>query len=749
MLFGPIRAFDESASLHRHLAYSFTVFRNASPAEKGIGVFVATCASLGALPLESIFEHRRCTASHADLYPGFCVVERSSSLLSLECSELDQFVVRHVFKDAAGPSLPTLAGLPRPPLPKKDVQRDATETVEAPARRARQLAPGEQQSSMDMQSEHRAWFDTSRAGPRTEKPMDVIDELVSNAMKQTPSQLADLQTTDPVCTAIRSWMVNGVPDKVEPSLRALRKNFKPSLFREHDGLLCFVDLQGDSSSDGRVGLRCVLPESIQDDFVRACHEDWGHPGIKRTLGIIRLRAWWPTIKAGVCRVLANCPTCLFNKEIAHRGAQHIPDNGAHPWHSIQIDVVDLHKARSGKSKAVVFYDRFTKDIESFATDEHCSTDTILNFLFFEVVTRHGWPKVIYTDRGSNLISATARKWYEKMGIELRPADAHMHTAVAGCERFNATLREIARAAHFDHGFEWDLILPVAVHWYKQLVHSSTGCSPFYLNHGREAVAPWDIKNGPRDASVSVDEYVKSSFAALHLAWQCTRLALDKFENEQRKAHNSKYQTNVAFKKGDRVLIRQAGRKSKMHMPYVGPFKIEEVLERDRYRVSGRRNAKRDHHEFHISRLKLWPSGADDEEVYLSEDYFDVDKVVASKVVNNQTLYRVRWVGYGAADDSWIPFSDMNAACARAALDFIQAQDEPEQPKEIEPPATSADSPATVEVAVPPPAHPPPLADENNQGEKQLNARELRLAMRRQRMGAAPAPAPSRALKELS
>ena len=83
-----------------------------------------------------------------------------------------------------------------------------------------------------------------------------------------------------------------------------------------------------------------------------------------------------------------------------------------------------------------------------------------------------------------------------MGIELRPADAHMHTAVAGCERFNKTLRQIARATHFDHGYEWDLILPLAVFWYKQLIHVATGHSPFYLDHGREAVTPWDIQNGP-------------------------------------------------------------------------------------------------------------------------------------------------------------------------------------------------------------------------------------------------------------
>ena len=93
------------------------------------------------------------------------------------------------------------------------------------------------------------------------------------------------------------------------------------------------------------------------------------------------------------------------------------------------------------------------------------------------------------------------------------------------------------------------------------------------------------------------------------------------EAKQQSKHNKRYQTNVKFTVNQRVLIRQAGRKSKMHMPYVGPFKIEAVLGRDRYRVRGRRNAKRDHHEFHVSRLKLWPEDADDEKVYLDDLYF--------------------------------------------------------------------------------------------------------------------------------
>jgi hypothetical protein len=150
-----------------------------------------------------------------------------------------------------------------------------------------------------------------------------------------------------------------------------------------------------------------------------------------------------------------------------------------------------------------------------------------------------------------------------------------------------------------------------------------------MDHGRDAVNPWDIDKGPLpfDTNGQLSDHLRQHFASLHLAWQLMREEVDTKEAKQRAKHNKRYQTNVTFTVNQRVLIRQAGRKSKMHMPYVGPFKIEAVLGRDRYRVRGRRNAKRDHHEFHVSRLKLWPESADDEKVYLDDLYFDVDRIV--------------------------------------------------------------------------------------------------------------------------
>ena len=216
----------------------------------------------------------------------------------------------------------------------------------------------------------------------------------------------------------------------------------------------------------------------------------------------------------------------------------------------------------------------------------------------------------------------------------------------------------------------------------------------------------------------------------------TEAAVAAQEQTQRRNHDARYRTNVTFSVNDRVLIRQAGRKSKMDMPYVGPYRIEAVLERDRYRVVGRRNARRDHHEFHVSRLKLWPAGADEEDVYLSEDYYDVDSVVGHKVEQGKTLYRVRWAGYGAADDSWLAMDAMNGACARAALDYIRSLPTAEgNPPRTSPAQVAADEPGGSSAPSAPLATAPPVgAAPATAAERQQMARDERLAARQRRMG---------------
>jgi hypothetical protein len=79
----------------------------------------------------------------------------------------------------------------------------------------------------------------------------------------------------------------------------------------------------------------------------------------------------------------------------------------------------------------------------------------------------------------------------------------MHTGVGLTERFNATLREMARAAYFDSKRQWDLYLPYIVMFYNATVQESTGFSPYFIEHGREPSLPWHLVGGEQQVAVAV------------------------------------------------------------------------------------------------------------------------------------------------------------------------------------------------------------------------------------------------------
>ena len=731
MLFGPVRSYSQTIG-----AYQSLQLRGVLREGNGrcvVGVYECNLSPDIHAMLPDVFAQRKLTPTMAALYPGFTFMDASLEGLS----KLDALAVSHILKlgTPEGPSVAGFDVVDVPPLPPSKQQGDASRAAQRAKRRTH--LPGVQPSGLDVQDDIVAEYPGGSRVPRARNVTELFRNLIPADSIPDPVELQQLQEGDGICAFLRSVLEAESGGENRPPVPKELKQFARSVadlrFVIVEGVLHMVDDYGGDASDAAPHLRVVLPEALQQNFVKACHDGLGHPGVKRTLRAVRARVWWPGVRSSVKEFVGRCPTCLFNKITPHKGEQLIPDNGSHPWHSVQMDIVHLHKSRSGMEKALVFYDRFTRDVEAFAVRGDVNTDVVLSAILFEIYPRHGAFKVLYTDRGSNLISDEARQFYKQFGIDLRAADAEMHTAVAGAERFNATLREMARAVHFDHGFEWDLVLPLLVFWYKQLAQTSSGYSPFFLNHGRDAaVLPWDLKHGPRAGATANNASVRARFATMHLAWQCAQAEITRLEDERRAQHAKRYQTNVKFAVNDRVLIRQAGRASKMDMPFVGPFRVVETLERDRYRLVGRQGAKHLHHEFHLSRLKLWPAGADEEDVYLDESYFDVEKIVGHRRVEGVLEFQIRWQGYSAADDTFLAFSDMNAALGREAYEYMKENDLHHD---------TGTAPAPQEVGPEPQQDLlPPLAEDPAAGraEAQADARKQRLAARQVRMGNAPA-----------
>ena len=282
---------------------------------------------------------------------------------------------------------------------------------------------------------------------------------------------------------------------------------------------------------GRECLWFVVPRVLRDLLLEAAHDSMLHLGGKRTLDALRASGmWWPRQSESVKEFCRRCVTCAFNKVGPRHGAMHIPPNGNKPWQIVSVDVVFLEETSSGNSEAVIFSCRFCRSVRAFAVPRTLDSKHFLNIVARALIPDVGVPLMMISDWGSNLISALCMAFYEEYGgTDPRLADANMHTAVGVNERFNHTLREMARAAYFDHKCEWDIFLPLLVLFYRATKQESLGCSPFFLECGREPVLPWHPRDG-RDKEVSsLDEYIIHHIFGVHLAWEAADANLGKVE----------------------------------------------------------------------------------------------------------------------------------------------------------------------------------------------------------------------------
>lgn len=92
----------------------------------------------------------------------------------------------------------------------------------------------------------------------------------------------------------------------------------------------------------------------------------------------------------------------------------IPVAGA--FNRVGVDVLQLPRTKRGNRYAVVFVDYFTKWPEVFPTTDQTSA-TIAKLLVEEIISRHGVPSQILSDRGKAFLSGLMKDVELLMGYK--------------------------------------------------------------------------------------------------------------------------------------------------------------------------------------------------------------------------------------------------------------------------------------------------------------------------------------------
>ncbi|GJW17795.1 putative reverse transcriptase domain-containing protein [Tanacetum coccineum] len=223
----------------------------------------------------------------------------------------------------------------------------------------------------------------------------------------------------------------------------------------------------------------------------------------------------------------------------------------------------------------------------------------------EVVSRHGVPVSIISDRDSKFMSHFWKSLNEALGTQLDMRTAYHPQTDSQSERTIQTLEDMLRACVMDFGKGWDRHLPLIEFSYNNSYHTSIKAAPFEALCGRKCRSPicWaEVGDAQLTGPEIVRETTKKIIQIKH--------RLQALRDRQR-SYADKRRKPLEFQVGDKVMLKVSpwkrvirfGKQEKLNPRYIGPFKILAKVGRVGYRLELPEKLSSVHSTFHVSNLK--------------------------------------------------------------------------------------------------------------------------------------------------
>jgi len=309
--------------------------------------------------------------------------------------------------------------------------------------------------------------------------------------------------------------------------------------------------------------RLVIPKSLQPTMIALFHDppSMGHLGMERTVRRLSVNYYWGSLWNDVNAYINACEPC--QREKVQRTRTQTPPGliavPTRPWELISIDFIGpLDPVSEDFKYVLVIIDHYTRFAIAVPTQNQ-EAATVAMALVDEVFNRYGVPTRLLSDRGMNFRSQLIEHLHTGLHIKKLFTSAHHPQTNGMVERLNGTLKSMLRALSYQYTTRWAQILQSAVFAYNTSVSAATGYTPYYLNHGREAITIGDAllvaaASGDRDADpTNLEPFVQDLVTNLGSAYQFVDQMFDLKVNDNIDAR-SKYARIPVYSVGDLVMI---------------------------------------------------------------------------------------------------------------------------------------------------------------------------------------------------
>ncbi|WVZ96240.1 hypothetical protein U9M48_041905, partial [Paspalum notatum var. saurae] len=366
-----------------------------------------------------------------------------------------------------------------------------------------------------------------------------------------------------------------------------------------------------------------------------------HPGSNKMYQDLKQKFWWTRMKREIAKYVLECHVCKQVK------ADHLKPAGmlqplnipAWKWEDIHMDfVVGLPRTQKGYDSIWVIIDRFTKSAHFIPVKTSYTAATYAELYISRIVSLHGVPVSITSDRGSVFVS--------RFGNKLANGPRDKTNPQLGISPPNQRPSREKFA-------------------YNNSYQKSLEMAPFEALYGRRCRTPlnWSepgerVTFGP-DLVTQAEEQVKFIQENLKRA------------QSRQKSYSDRRRRPLVFEAGDHVYLRVSpmkgvhrfGVKGKLAPRYVGPFKITERCGPVAYRLELPPHLAAVHDVFHVSQLKKCLR-VPEEEVDTSQIQIEPDLTYEARPVkvldrkqrstrrNTITMYKVQWSEHSEEEATW-------------------------------------------------------------------------------------------------
>jgi transposase InsO family protein len=119
----------------------------------------------------------------------------------------------------------------------------------------------------------------------------------------------------------------------------------------------------------------------------------------------------------------------------------------------------------------------------------CSVETEAHFLFEQVITRFGCPRILMSDQGTHCIKTTIETMTEEFEVYHQKSRPYHPQENGIVEAFNKILEKALTKMCNVNRDDWELKIPTILWVYRTTCKKLTGKTPFKLVYGKEEMVP--------------------------------------------------------------------------------------------------------------------------------------------------------------------------------------------------------------------------------------------------------------------